>query len=125
MSYKRKPNPPLANGDINKKPWQTYTSSILDEKGNVKYDKNSPYDQRKKEIVKGVQEIKTQADKITGSRGSKNATWKNITRDLRDADVIDEKTALKFKQRANEAPGGARGTKNSAMKKVVRNLKKL
>ena len=125
MSYKRKPNPPLANGDINKKPWQTYTSSILDKKGNVMYKEGSPYDQRKKEIVEGVKEIKTQADKIIGSRGSKNATWKNITRDLRDTDIIDEKTALKFKQRANEAPGGARGTKNSAMKKVVRNLKNL
>ena len=125
MSYKRKPNPPLANGDINKKPWQTYTSSILDKEGNVTYKEGSPYSQRKKQIVEGVKEIKTQADKIAGSRGSKNATWKNITRDLRDTDIIDEKTALKFKQRANEAPGGARGTKNSAMKKVVGNLKNL
>ena len=125
MAFEMKPDPPLANGDITKKPWQTYTSSILDKKGNIKYEKDSPYDQRKNEIVEGVKQIKTQADEIAGSRGSKNATWKNITRDLRNTDVIDEKTALKFKQRANEAPGGARGTKNSAMKKVVRNLKKL
>ena len=30
-----KPNPPLANGDITKKPWKTYTSSILNDKGEV------------------------------------------------------------------------------------------
>ena len=125
MAFEMKPDPPLANGDITKKPWQTYTSSILDEKGNIKYEKDSPYDQRKNEIVKGVQEIKTQADEITGSRGSKNAIWKNIVRDLKKTDVVDDKTALEFKKRANEAPGGARGTKNSAMKKVIRNLKKL
>ena len=125
MAFEMKPDPPLANGDITKKPWKTYTSSILDEKGNIEYKKDSPYDQRKKEIITGVQNIKTQADEISGMRGSKNATWKNITRDLIDTDVIDEKTALTFKQRANEAPGGSRGTKNSAMKEVIRNLKNL
>ena len=125
MAFKMKPNPPLANGDITKKPWQTYTSSILDEKGNIKYEKDSPYDQRKNEIVEGVKEIKTQADEVTGSRGSKNATWKNIFRDLKKTNVVDDKTALEFKNRADQAPSGARGTKNSAMKKIIKNLKEL
>tara|TARA_R110002012_G_scaffold283478_2_gene473864 strand:+ start:391 stop:741 length:351 start_codon:yes stop_codon:yes gene_type:complete len=30
-----KADPPLANGDITKKPWKTYTSSILNDKGEV------------------------------------------------------------------------------------------
>ena len=53
MSYKMKADPPLANGDITKKPWKTYTSSILNDKGKVT-----------KPVVNPVDKVKAATEKV-------------------------------------------------------------
>lgn len=97
MAFEMKPNPPLANGDITKKPWTTYTSSILNEKGEVTNPKTkiSPAD-RLRNATKGVIEAKDkiieETDHITGGDG----LWEKYrnNRELNEAtESIKELTA--------------------------------
>jgi len=53
MAFKMKADPPLANGDIDKKPWKTYTSSILNDEGEVT-----------KPVVNPVDKVKAATEKV-------------------------------------------------------------
>ena len=81
MAFERKPNPPLANGDITKKPWTTYTSSILNEKGEVTNPETekSPADKLRattKRVIKAKDKIIEETDHVTGGDGAWEK-WRN------------------------------------------------
>ena len=81
MAFEMKPNPPLANGDITKKPWKTYTSSLLDDQGNITdpTTEKSPADRlraAKEKVIKAKDKIIEETDHVTGGDGAWEK-WRN------------------------------------------------
>jgi len=82
-----KPNPPLANGDIKKKPWKTYTSSILNDKGEVT-----------KPVVNPVDKVKAATEKV-------NVASKNYLKAIEDEKITLGKVKLFGSQESVLNPG--------------------